>query len=273
MAKADSVLSTPPTNTSATPPQSSRRGFLVQATGVAVGGAAIGAGLPLPEPLAATVQNRADKYPDPIFAAIEAHRKAADDLEQAREPWDEADELHPKARIKIGEYEERTLTELPDGRGGTTITLWPTGKLTPLFASNRGDLRVNAPSGLDGSELEAWIEEQSQNIDAEQERIDAEWYHTAPGKLELAYNAAYDIERDRVRNLIWIMPMTARGLAALLRYVNERSGAREFIYDDEWVEAHEWKIERAVCALANLPEPPMNDLVAELWDETEEETT
>jgi hypothetical protein len=89
----------------------------------------------------------------------------------------------------------------------------------------------------------------------------------------LAYNAAYDVERDRVRNLIWTMPMTARGLAALLRYVNERNGAREFIYDDEWVEAHEWKIERAVCALANLPEPPMNDLVAELWDETEEETT
>jgi hypothetical protein len=48
MAKADRVLSTPPTNTSATTPKSSRRGFLVQAAGVAAGGAAIGAGLPLP---------------------------------------------------------------------------------------------------------------------------------------------------------------------------------------------------------------------------------
>jgi hypothetical protein len=50
MTQADRVLSTPPTNTSATNPKSSRRGFLVQAAGVAAGGAAIGAGLPLPVP-------------------------------------------------------------------------------------------------------------------------------------------------------------------------------------------------------------------------------
>jgi hypothetical protein len=50
MAKADSVLSTPPTNTSATTPKSSRRRFLVQAAGVAAGGATLGATLPLPTP-------------------------------------------------------------------------------------------------------------------------------------------------------------------------------------------------------------------------------
>ena len=56
MTQADSVLSTPPTNTSATTPKSSRRGFLVQAAGVAAGGAAIGAGLPLPAPPTAAAQ-------------------------------------------------------------------------------------------------------------------------------------------------------------------------------------------------------------------------
>jgi hypothetical protein len=56
MIQADCVHSTPPTNTSATTPQSSRRGFLVQAAGVAAGGAAIGAGLPLPAPAAAPAQ-------------------------------------------------------------------------------------------------------------------------------------------------------------------------------------------------------------------------
>jgi hypothetical protein len=71
MAKAESVHSTPPTNTSAT----SRRGFLVQAAGAAAGGAAIGAGLPLPAPPAATAQT-SDAEADPIFAAIEAHRRA-----------------------------------------------------------------------------------------------------------------------------------------------------------------------------------------------------
>jgi hypothetical protein len=57
MPKADSMRSMPPTNTSAPTPQSSRRGFLVQATGVAVGGAAIGAGLPLPAPSTVTAQS------------------------------------------------------------------------------------------------------------------------------------------------------------------------------------------------------------------------
>jgi hypothetical protein len=75
MIQADSVHSTPPTNTSATPPQSSRRGFLVQAAGVAAGGAALGAGLPLPVPPAADAQSSAAEA-DPIIAAIEAHRRA-----------------------------------------------------------------------------------------------------------------------------------------------------------------------------------------------------
>jgi hypothetical protein len=73
MTQADRVLSTPPTNTSAPTPQSSRRGFLVQAAGVAAGGAALGAGLPLPAPLVAP-SSAAEA--DPIFAAIDAHRSA-----------------------------------------------------------------------------------------------------------------------------------------------------------------------------------------------------
>jgi hypothetical protein len=75
MAQADSVHSTPPTNTSATSPQSSRRGFLVQAAGVAAGGAALGAGLPLPA-LPAAPALGGDGEADPIIAAIEAHRTA-----------------------------------------------------------------------------------------------------------------------------------------------------------------------------------------------------
>jgi hypothetical protein len=71
MIQADRVLSTPPTNTSATTPQSSRRGFLVQAAGVAAGGAAIGAGLPLPARSAAAAAT------DPAFVVI-AEKRAAD---------------------------------------------------------------------------------------------------------------------------------------------------------------------------------------------------
>jgi hypothetical protein len=53
MTQADSVHSTPPTNTSAIQAKSSRRRFLVQAAGVAAGGAALGAALPLSAPAAA----------------------------------------------------------------------------------------------------------------------------------------------------------------------------------------------------------------------------
>jgi hypothetical protein len=82
MLKADGVHSTPPMNTSAPTPQSSRRGFLVQATAVAAAGAAIGASLPLPAPTAASAQSSAAEA-DPIFVAIEAHRRAIAALEEA----------------------------------------------------------------------------------------------------------------------------------------------------------------------------------------------
>jgi hypothetical protein len=69
----DRVPGTLPLNTSAPTLKSSRRGFLVQAAGIAAGGAALGATLPLPTP-PATIAQGSD--PDPIFAAIEAHQRA-----------------------------------------------------------------------------------------------------------------------------------------------------------------------------------------------------
>jgi hypothetical protein len=72
MDQAKSVLSTPPTNTSA----ASRRSFLVQAAGAAAGGATLGVSLPLPTLPAAAAAQSSNAEADPIFAAIEAHRRA-----------------------------------------------------------------------------------------------------------------------------------------------------------------------------------------------------
>jgi hypothetical protein len=106
MIQADSVHSTPPTNTSATTPQPSRRGFLVQAAGVAAGGAALGAGLPLPALPAATAQSSAAEA-DPIFAAIEAHRAAIAAHDQAVGIENSLEESLPKeqrqSRMKVWE--------------------------------------------------------------------------------------------------------------------------------------------------------------------------
>jgi hypothetical protein len=105
MTQAKSVHSTPPTNTSAPTPQSSRRGFLVQAAGAAAGGAAIGAGLPLPAPSAATLQS-SDAEVDPIFAAIEAHRRAV------------------AAHGEAVETEMALEVSLPEGQRQSDIKVW-----------------------------------------------------------------------------------------------------------------------------------------------------
>jgi hypothetical protein len=90
MAQAESVHSTPPTNTSAPTPQSSRRGFLVQATVVAAAGAAIGASLPLPEPSAVTALNcdaelidLGAKFEPLLDQYYRAHRRWSGSLAQA----------------------------------------------------------------------------------------------------------------------------------------------------------------------------------------------
>jgi len=114
MTQADSVHSTPPTNTSAPTPQSSRRGFLVHAAGVAAGGAALGAGLPLPASPTATAQGSAAEA-DPIFAAIEAHRAAIAAHDQAVCIENSLEESLPheqrQSRMKVW---EKTIVETDD---------------------------------------------------------------------------------------------------------------------------------------------------------------
>jgi hypothetical protein len=132
MDQAKSVLSTPPTNTSATTPQSSRRGFLVQAAAVTAGGAAIGAGLPLPVPPAATAQSR-DAAADPIFAAIEAHRRAIATLREAidTEAALEASLPAERRRSRITVWED-TIVETDDPR-------WPASERSYMAASEAMD--------------------------------------------------------------------------------------------------------------------------------------
>jgi hypothetical protein len=129
MIQADRVLSTPPTNTSATTPQSSRRGFLVQAAGVAAAGAALGAALPLPASSSVTAQSYVTEA-DPIFAAIVAHRtaleqlnrdcsalaEAADDDEVSQQKLDALHDL-------VGQAEDGLLDVVPTTMAGVLAIL------------------------------------------------------------------------------------------------------------------------------------------------------
>ena len=70
MTQADSVLSTPPTNTSAITPKSSRRGFLTVAAAASI--VSVGSLAAVAMPASTTAQ----AGPDPIFAAIDAFHRA-----------------------------------------------------------------------------------------------------------------------------------------------------------------------------------------------------
>jgi hypothetical protein len=93
MTQADSVLSTPPTNTSAIdqpmfpPVDPTRRRFLaVAAVGSVVGaGSLAAAAMASSIPQAVTVPSIASSpaLPDPVFGLIEAHRKADRDFDAA----------------------------------------------------------------------------------------------------------------------------------------------------------------------------------------------
>ena len=77
MTQADSVLSTPPTNT---PVDTTRRRFLAVAAFASVAGAgslAFAAAAPNDVPQAVTVPNGSGFQADPIYEVIERHRKAA----------------------------------------------------------------------------------------------------------------------------------------------------------------------------------------------------
>jgi hypothetical protein len=132
MIQADSVHSTPPTNTSATTPQSSRRGFLVQAAGVVAGGAALGAGLPLPASPAATGLS-SDAEADPIFAAIKAHLKAVAAHGEAVDPEMALEVSLPEdqRQSRITAWEEK-IVETDDPR-------WPVALRARMEASNSMD--------------------------------------------------------------------------------------------------------------------------------------
>jgi hypothetical protein len=258
MTKADSVLSTPPTNTSALTPRSSRRGFLVQAAVLTAGGAALGASLPLPALPAATAAG-----PDPIFAAIEAHRSAEKELAKAVTAADIVpDSSAPAPRILLGFKDGKKSTWIETEGGGLNIIVTPTGQKEPVYASYSRDILANVPKELQGAERSAWISDREAELEAAEERAAQDRAHTEIGKLEAALDEAETVERDRMWDLVWAMPTTLGGLAALFQYCREQESINELVHWDEWEDVLEWTMECAVCTFAGLPKPPMSELVA-----------
>jgi hypothetical protein len=103
MAQADSVLSTPPTNTPVDP---TRRRFLtVAAIGSIVGAGSLTAVAMTPSDVPKAVTIARHSRPDPVFGLIEAHRKAYRGHEAA---LDEQERLE-----RIGDEEADWVVEAP----------------------------------------------------------------------------------------------------------------------------------------------------------------
>jgi hypothetical protein len=187
---------------------------------------------------------------DPIFTAIAAHRSAHNDYVEAMAARDN----HPDDRvpclvasIQVGMYDDIDVSEELIEGGVRTITLKPTGKKLPLYVSCYRDLVKEVPKDLLAAERDAWIAEREAELEAEERRIADQRAKTPIGKLEAAREAAYDVERDRMWDMIWTTPTTAGGLAALLAYCREMETINELVHDDLWEDALEWSME---CARA-----------------------
>jgi hypothetical protein len=108
MTQADSVHSTPPTNTSAIQAQSSRRTFLAQAAGVAAGGTALALATIPPEPAVGASVGPADS----VFALIAAHKKIVGTVNATEDEIDRTVEVDKIIELEGGALAEQSSVEM-----------------------------------------------------------------------------------------------------------------------------------------------------------------
>jgi hypothetical protein len=211
---------------------------------------------------------------DAVFAAIAAHRSAHEEYSKAVT----AAYVRPSCRTE--KRSARIVVGLKDGTesswtdtdgGGFSLVVTPTGRKETVYASSLAKIRENVPKELKGDARRAWIADRDAELEAAEQHIAKRWARTKTGKLEAALDEANNVERERMWDLIWTTPTTTDGLVALLSYSRESGGISELVGRDEWADALEWTIESAVCAIAGLPAPPMNKIVAGLREEASEE--
>jgi hypothetical protein len=255
---------------------------------------------------------------DPIFAAIEAHRRAAAVWDAALDKNDEAKETAAHDRlVQAGvdllntgpatvpgiitaiQYMRAQMlndgTYMPhhlkwDGVGDAKETkAWIDAFLATLVATIAG--REQQPT-LPRSETaidpiflaieahrNAWNDSEKAQamvpdaVRLRQAGIDESRARAEEAEGNRAAEPFYDAERAFMWNLIWTVPTTAHGLAALLRYCREGESINELVRDDEMEDVLEWTLECAACALAGLPKPPMSDVVADAWESRQEDAS
>ena len=189
MTQANSVHSTPPTNTSANNiVDPSRRGFLAQAAVVAAGGAALGVALPLP-----VSAGGAERVLDPTFALIEAHRAA--------------EAAHMVACAEHSKC-ERIVIDEGIGLRPFTVMMDDNGHVTVVYAHGQ----------IDAYSREYVSEQVAAKAHADLDRVLAR-YDEIMGDSEDESGRLGDVALEALDELISSVPTTALGLRAMVSYL------------------------------------------------------
>jgi hypothetical protein len=204
---------------------------------------------------------------DPVFAAIDAHRRAKRAWEKAVTAADLPGDT-PSARIIVGFNKDGDfITERNEEDDAITVKWVPNGKEKPIYVGYPEEIEHHAPGHLRGLDRETWVADRTAELKKEEERVAAEYAQTERGRLRTIADAADDLDRDRAWDLIWTVPTTLASVAAFLAYIRKNGTLDELVEESEWINALEWTIGKGVCAIAGLPEPTMDKEVAALWDQ------
>jgi hypothetical protein len=192
--------------------------------------------------------------PDPIFAAIEVHRKALAAWSETLKASDGVDGP-PAARIYLRDMAVMDYSIEDRDDGGFTVRWQPTGKVEPIYAQSEAEIKRGAPPNLSKEKRDAWVAQKINELRSEQQRLNDEFDKTSESNLLTTCNSAAGEEDEAQYALFDTTATTLQGLLALIAYI------RSSDYLSEQLDANGGGrlaalFERSLCKMTNQLEPP-----------------
>lgn len=169
---------------------------------------------------------------DPIFAAIENHRKLTTAEDVARMALTDFEDTLPpeltrEPRCVVGEARE-LHTQMEKEADGTMVFRSKNGEPTGEFyyATTHEDIERNAPRGDSPqawSVRNAWIGDRLTELGEDGDRLRAARAAAGITPYENAYSAAMNAQYEAAQELLGTEPTTIAGIIALIRYFIEDS--------------------------------------------------
>jgi hypothetical protein len=190
---------------------------------------------------------------DPIYAAIEVHRKALAVWSATLKASDGVNGP-PAARVYLRDMAVRDYS-MEDGDDGVFTVRWrPTGKVEPIYAQSGADIERSAPRNLSKEEKDAWVAQKINELRSEQQRLNDEFDKTSEGKLWTTCNNAASEEDEAQYVLFDTTATTLQGLLGLIAYI------RSSDYLSEQLDANGGGrlaalFERSLCRMTDQLEP------------------